>query len=113
LGTFLNYRSRPKFGATLIQDTSDVLILPKNGLGYILGEFFKNSSGTDVMIFENIFAELAFLTENKANKKLIITFVFEKNANFFAENCHISQKIVIITSVPGHPARDLARWPVE
>jgi hypothetical protein len=32
----------------------------------------------------------AFLTQNKAKlfKSLIITFVFEKNANFFAENCH-------------------------
>jgi hypothetical protein len=27
--------------------------------------------------------------------------VFEKNANFFAENCQKSQKIVIITSTPG------------
>jgi hypothetical protein len=32
---------------------------------------------------------------------MIITLVFEKNANFFAENCQKSQKIVIITSVPG------------
>jgi hypothetical protein len=32
---------------------------------------------------------------------LIITLVFEKNANFFAENCRKSQKIVIITSTPG------------
>jgi hypothetical protein len=31
---------------------------------------------------------------------LIITLVFEKNANFFAENCQKSQKIVIITSTP-------------
>jgi hypothetical protein len=31
----------------------------------------------------------------------IITLVFEKNANFFAENCLKSQKIVIITSTPG------------
>jgi hypothetical protein len=30
--------------------------------------------------------------------------VFEKNAIFFAENCQKSQKIVIITSTPGHPA---------
>jgi hypothetical protein len=28
--------------------------------------------------------------------------VFEKNANFFAENCQKSHKIVIITSTPGH-----------
>jgi hypothetical protein len=34
---------------------------------------------------------------------VIITLVFGKNANFFAENCRKSQKIVIITSTPGHP----------
>jgi hypothetical protein len=28
---------------------------------------------------------------------------FEKNANFFAENCQKSQKIVIITSTPDQP----------
>jgi hypothetical protein len=48
---------------------------------------------------------LAFLTQNKAKfgKMLIITLVFEKNANFFAQNCQKSQKIVIITSAPGLP----------
>jgi hypothetical protein len=30
----------------------------------------------------------------------IITLVFEKNANFFAENWQKSQKIVILTSTP-------------
>jgi hypothetical protein len=47
--------------------------------------------------------KLAFLTQNKAKfwKKLIITLVFEKNANFFAENWEKSQKIMIITSTPG------------
>jgi hypothetical protein len=51
--------------------------------------------------------KLAFLTRNKAKlcKKLIITLVFEKNANFFAENVRKSPKIVIITSTPGHPGR--------
>jgi uncharacterized membrane protein YeiB len=46
--------------------------------------------------------KLAFLTQNKAKlcKMLIVTLVFEKNANFFAENCQKSQKIVIITSTP-------------
>jgi hypothetical protein len=29
--------------------------------------------------------------------------VFEKNANFFAENCQKSKKIVIITSTPEVP----------
>jgi hypothetical protein len=32
---------------------------------------------------------------------VIITLVFKKNANFFAENCRKSPKIVIITSAPG------------
>jgi hypothetical protein len=46
--------------------------------------------------------KLAFLTQNKAKlcKNLIITLVFEKNVNFFAENSQKSQKIVIITSTP-------------
>jgi hypothetical protein len=45
---------------------------------------------------------MAFLTQNKAKfwKKFIITLVFKKNANFFAENWEKSQKIVIITSTP-------------
>jgi hypothetical protein len=44
--------------------------------------------------------KLAFLTQNKAKlcKILIMTLVFEKNANFFAKNCLKSQKIVIRTS---------------
>jgi hypothetical protein len=58
------------------------------------------------MIFK-IFSpkKLAFLTQNKAKlfKNLITTLVFEKNANFFAENFQKSQKVVIITSVPGDP----------
>jgi hypothetical protein len=47
--------------------------------------------------------KLAFLTQNKAKlcKIMIITLVFEKNANFFADNCRKSQKIVIIPSTPG------------
>jgi hypothetical protein len=59
--------------------------------------------GTDVMI-SKIFSpkKLAFLIQNKAKlfKNLIIALAFEKNANFFAENCWKSQKIVIITSTP-------------
>jgi hypothetical protein len=60
------------------------------------------------MIFLNIFAEkigkkLAFVTQNKAKsfEKLIITLVFEKNANFVAKNCRKSQKIVINNIGPG------------
>jgi hypothetical protein len=45
---------------------------------------------------------MPFLTQNKGKlcKILIITLVFEKNANFFTENWQKSQKIVIITSTP-------------
>jgi hypothetical protein len=63
--------------------------------------------GTDVMILKifspkNLAKNLAFLTRDKAKfkKKLIITLVFKKNANFVAENWEKSQKIVIITSTP-------------
>jgi hypothetical protein len=58
--------------------------------------------------FLNIFAEkfsekIGVFDSNKAKicKILIITLVFEKNANFFAEIWQKSQKIVIITSTPG------------
>jgi hypothetical protein len=53
--------------------------------------------------------KLAFLTQNKAKlcKNLIITLVFEKNVNFFAENWQKSQKIVIITSTPGPSEKGL------
>jgi hypothetical protein len=50
--------------------------------------------GTDVMILKIFLPKIsakkmAFLTQNKAKicEILIITLVFEKNANFFAENC--------------------------
>jgi hypothetical protein len=55
-------------------------------------------SGTDVMIFAEKFCEKigVFLIQNKAKirkTKLIITLVFEKDANFFAENRRKSPKI--------------------
>jgi hypothetical protein len=45
---------------------------------------------------------MAYLTQINAKlcKILIISLVFEKNANFFAENWQKSQKIVTITSTP-------------
>jgi hypothetical protein len=51
---------------------------------------------------QKIGEKLAFLTPNKAKlfKNLLITLVFENNANFFAENYRKSQKIVIRTSTP-------------
>jgi hypothetical protein len=52
---------------------------------------------------KNAAKKLTFLTQNKAKlcKILIITLVFDKNANFSAEYCRKSLKIVIITSTPG------------
>jgi hypothetical protein len=80
----------------------------RNGHRNRLRSGVQISPGTDVMIFKifspkNSAKKLAFLTQNKGKlcKILIITLVFEKNANFFAENCQKSQKIVIITSTPG------------
>jgi hypothetical protein len=66
------------------------------------------NSGTDVMIFlifspKNLAKNWRFLLKLLLvfAKIVILTLVFEKNANFFAENCQKSQKIVIITSTPG------------
>jgi hypothetical protein len=55
-----------------------------------------------IFSLKNFAKKLAFLTQNKAKlcQILIITLVFEKNANFFAKNWQKSQKIVIITSTP-------------
>jgi hypothetical protein len=54
--------------------------------------------------------KLAFLTQTKAKLcKILITLIFEKNANFFAENCRKSQKFVIITSTPGPVSRVVKR----
>jgi hypothetical protein len=60
---------------------------------------------------KNSAKKLVFLTRNKAKfcKILIVTLVFKKNANFFAENWRKSQKIVIITSVPGYRVLDFYR----
>jgi hypothetical protein len=65
------------------------------------------------MIFKifsaKIFAKkLAFLTQNKAKlcKLLIITLVFEKDANFLAENGGKSKKIVIIHNIDPWPSKN-------
>jgi Ni,Fe-hydrogenase III small subunit len=66
------------------------------------------STGADVMIFKifspkNSAKKIGVFSQNKAKicTILMITLVYEKNANFFAKNCQKSQKIVIITSTPG------------
>jgi hypothetical protein len=48
-----------------------------------------------------ILAVFAQTTASFFAKNVIITFVFEKNANFFTENWQKSQKIVTITSTLG------------
>jgi hypothetical protein len=84
-----------------------------------LGEFISQMAKFRVFWdrcydFKNIFAKklakkLAFFAQTNASfcKNLIITLVFEENANIFAENGQKSQKIVIITSTPGHTALGL------
>jgi hypothetical protein len=45
-GSFLKIKKSSKNNwAICFQSKSYVLIMAKNGLGYILGDFFKNSSG--------------------------------------------------------------------
>jgi hypothetical protein len=80
--------------------TVKVINWSKDVFGYILGNFFKNASGTDVMIFKiflqkNSVKKLAFLTPNKAKlfKNLIITLVFEKNAIFLPKNSKNCRKL--------------------
>jgi hypothetical protein len=44
LFTLKEFLSRSRILAAFFHEISYVLILPENGLGYILGDFFKNSS---------------------------------------------------------------------
>jgi hypothetical protein len=47
-GKFENYKSSPNFGATFSYGKLFALILTKNVLGHILGDFFATSSGHPV-----------------------------------------------------------------
>jgi hypothetical protein len=54
-------------------------------------------------IFAEKFVEKIGVFDSKQSK-IMQNFdhnIFEKNANFFAENCRKAQKIMIITSTPG------------
>jgi hypothetical protein len=57
---------------------------------------------------KNLAKILPFFAQTNASicKILIVTLVFEKNVDFFAEYWQKSQKIVIITSTPGHTAKE-------
>jgi hypothetical protein len=62
---------------------------------------------------KNLANKLAFFAQTTASfcKKVIIKLVFEKNANFFAENWQKSQKIVIITSTPDPQKKTRVTFP--
>jgi hypothetical protein len=60
----------------------------------------KQGDQGPMLWFFKYFRQKIRVFDSKQSKILIITLVFEKNANFFAENCRKSQKIVIITSTP-------------
>jgi hypothetical protein len=62
-----------------------------------------------IFSLKNLAKILAFFVQTTASfcKNVIITLVFEKNANFSPENWQKSQKIVIITSPPGEPMHAL------
>jgi hypothetical protein len=61
----------------------------------------------NIFLPKNLANIMAFFAQTTASicKNLIITLVFEKNANFFAENWQKSQKTVIITSTRSCLAR--------
>jgi hypothetical protein len=48
LAVFITYKSSPSFCGTFCYGKNYELVLAKNGLGYILGNFFANSSGHPV-----------------------------------------------------------------
>jgi hypothetical protein len=47
-----NYRSSQNFGATFFYGKSYVIISTKNRFGFIVGDFFTNSSGHPAYILE-------------------------------------------------------------
>jgi hypothetical protein len=68
---FENYRSSKVFRASPSTEKENDSF-DKNVFGYILGDFFANATGTDVMTLKifspkNLAKKLAFLTQNKAN----------------------------------------------
>jgi hypothetical protein len=80
----------------LFYTATAVLILTQNGSGCSFGDFFTNSSGPMLWFLKYFRSNYWYFC-----KHLIITLVFEKNANCFRRNWQKSLKIVIITSTPG------------
>jgi hypothetical protein len=104
-----------KFFSTQSHVNFDYIFVTQNGWKLVKNTTFTThfgvlQPGTDVMIFFNFSLKnsaknwrFCLKTKLVFAKIVIITLVFEKNANFFAEIWQKSQKIVIITSTPGWP----------
>jgi hypothetical protein len=116
LGSGLKITKAANFYGVLFPMVPVIINLTKNGLGYILGDFFTNSSGhpachcagTGVMI--TIFCDfwqfsakkLAFFSKTDVMIKFLhnLALFWVKNANFFAE--FFGENVLkIITSVTG------------
>jgi hypothetical protein len=98
------HRVWPKLGSILT-------VLTNGFINWSICKLVKLLPGTDVMIFKiflpkNFGKKWRFLLETKLIFfKLIISLVFKKNANFFAQNW---QKIVFITST--HVCSDVSKY---
>jgi hypothetical protein len=86
----------------MLLDNPNMIVRKRFDLGPML-RFLKIFSP------KNSAEKIGIMTQNKAKscQILIMILVFEKNANFFAENCQKSQTIVIITSTP---EKTFAKW---
>jgi hypothetical protein len=80
------------------KSNSDSAVSASVSLSKSWGQCYE--TGTAVMIFL-IFSPKHWRFSASFCKHFIITLIFEKNADFFAENWQKSQEIVIITSTPG------------
>jgi hypothetical protein len=83
-----------------------LLFRRKNGLGCILGEFFNNYTGVDVII--PIFVDFCQFSAKKLHDKIIAktSSSLSKIPPIFSLNFSAKIFLKIITSVPGHPASD-------
>jgi hypothetical protein len=88
LKKWLNFLSTLPTYALHVKRHVLINILTKNGLRYILGDFFTNSSGhpgTDVMIFQNIFAQKNWGVFQK-KKKTIFLYIQNTTYLLYCEN---------------------------
>jgi hypothetical protein len=66
------YKSSPNFMATFFHGKSYKLIWTKNGLGYILCDFFTNASGHPASLRDTVCNPKGHIFEMQAGKHLII-----------------------------------------